>query len=211
MSKSEEQKLIDICFELVLMSSNKGNDRNGIPYDMTKWSKEKKAEWVATQLRDCGYNTVPCGASYGVLLPSEPEVRKIKRSKTTVNICSKKKERKKLIDVKVNDTVYSRIKEETTIENPCIKELKVTDVTDTDIFAKGFYADGISHVISKEDVFKSFLDCLVDYREELIVNRRTTHDEFFRKILCVDSIGIKTPGFVNAIDGDKFRENLFGK
>lgn len=54
-----EQKLIDIAFSLVLTATN-GN-----------WMKNKsnleKAEWVAGQLRQCGFDTVPMGASWGVL------------------------------------------------------------------------------------------------------------------------------------------------
>lgn len=28
---------------------------------------EQRAEWVANQLRGCGFDTHPCGASWGIL------------------------------------------------------------------------------------------------------------------------------------------------
>jgi len=65
--KTREQELVDLCFEIGLMLSTPGKDRNDIPYDMTKWDMEKKAEWIATQLRSCGFDTRPMGSSWGVL------------------------------------------------------------------------------------------------------------------------------------------------
>jgi hypothetical protein len=55
-----EQALVDICFQLV--ASAKMNE---------KWFKaathEQLMAWVADQLRQCGFPTTPCGASWGVL------------------------------------------------------------------------------------------------------------------------------------------------
>lgn len=62
-----EQKLIDLCFQIGLMLSTPGKDRGDIPYDMTVWDLEEKAEWIAEQLRLNGFDTEPCGASWGVL------------------------------------------------------------------------------------------------------------------------------------------------
>lgn len=61
-SRSKEQKLIDIAFELVLTITNKEN------VDIFKnKSNEDKADWVADQLRKCGFDTCKCGSSWGVL------------------------------------------------------------------------------------------------------------------------------------------------
>jgi hypothetical protein len=58
--ESREQKLIDILFQSVLVSTS------------SSWfkgkSNEEKAKWVAEQLRGCGFNTEPCGSSWGVLV-----------------------------------------------------------------------------------------------------------------------------------------------
>lgn len=59
MQKQDDQKLIDICFQVGLvihmhkMFDNMTND--------------EVAEWIATQLRTAGYDTKPRGSSYGVL------------------------------------------------------------------------------------------------------------------------------------------------
>lgn len=58
----KEQELIDICFQLVLTCLDKKYVKNFI-----KMSQEQKAEWVATQLKGCGFPTHPCGASWGIL------------------------------------------------------------------------------------------------------------------------------------------------
>lgn len=57
------QKLIDIVFEIALtMKEN------------TDWVKdstnEEIAQWVSKQLLSCGYQTVPMGASWGILKKS---------------------------------------------------------------------------------------------------------------------------------------------
>lgn len=57
---SREQQLVDICFEAALVMSD-------TKYDLYKKSNEEKAEWVAKQLRGCGFDTFPCGMSWGVL------------------------------------------------------------------------------------------------------------------------------------------------
>jgi hypothetical protein len=57
----------DLCFEIGLMLSTPEKDRYDIPYDMTKWDTEKKADWIAEQLRNCGFDTRPMGCSWGVL------------------------------------------------------------------------------------------------------------------------------------------------
>ena len=55
-----EQKLIDIMFDIVLVLR-----------ENTDWLKnttrEEAAEWTANQLRQCGFDTQPMGASWGVL------------------------------------------------------------------------------------------------------------------------------------------------
>jgi len=56
----DAQKLIDICFECVLVATD-------TKYTLYKQSNEKKAEWVADQLRACGFDTMPMGMSWGVL------------------------------------------------------------------------------------------------------------------------------------------------
>lgn len=57
--KSNEQKLIDIIFEIGLMIHN------------NEWFNEKSneevAEWIREQLKICGFDTEPIGSSWGVL------------------------------------------------------------------------------------------------------------------------------------------------
>lgn len=57
--RSNEQKLIDICFQLVLAATDDA--------DFCKEDNESKARWVAHRLREHGFDTKPCGASWGVL------------------------------------------------------------------------------------------------------------------------------------------------
>jgi len=63
---SDRQKLIDIAFQLVLTSTS------------NEWFKDKSQEeianWVSEQYRACGFDTVPMGASWGVL-KDEPNTR----------------------------------------------------------------------------------------------------------------------------------------
>lgn len=56
---SQLQKLIDITFQMVLVSTDD-------PV-FCKKSTEEKAEWVAETLRNCGFDTQPLGSSWGVL------------------------------------------------------------------------------------------------------------------------------------------------
>jgi hypothetical protein len=56
----KEQKLIDIMFEIALTMHKHSKH-------FKKQSREQVAEWVAGELRGCGFDTTPCGASWGVL------------------------------------------------------------------------------------------------------------------------------------------------
>ena len=58
--REREQELVDICFQLVLTVRE---HVRRFPKD-----SEKMAAWVAGQLRACGFDTKPCGASWGVLV-----------------------------------------------------------------------------------------------------------------------------------------------
>lgn len=58
---SNEQKLIDICFEIALTIKDQ-------PKNFSKQTNnEEVASWVATQLRNNGFDTRPMGMSWGVL------------------------------------------------------------------------------------------------------------------------------------------------
>lgn len=57
---SNTQKLIDIAFEIAL-TMKKNRDW------VEKSTDEDILKWVSKQLLDCGYQTVPLGASYGIL------------------------------------------------------------------------------------------------------------------------------------------------
>ena len=61
--KSNEQKLVDICFLIAL--TMKGNKK------LNEMSNEELAEWVAGQLRGCGFDTEPVGCSWGILKERE--------------------------------------------------------------------------------------------------------------------------------------------
>ena len=56
-----EQKLIDACFELVLVATDPKN------IWFKKKTNEQKAEWVTRELKALGFSTSPCGLSWGVL------------------------------------------------------------------------------------------------------------------------------------------------
>jgi hypothetical protein len=58
--RQREQKLVDACFAIALLVS----DPN---LGFGKLSNEEKATYVAAQLRALGFDTAPCGASWGVL------------------------------------------------------------------------------------------------------------------------------------------------
>ena len=58
--KSPEQELVDITFSIAIAINNTRDffkDKND----------EEVAEWVADQLRKCGFDTHPIGLSWGVL------------------------------------------------------------------------------------------------------------------------------------------------
>lgn len=61
-TRSREQQLVDVCFEVAMML-NDPKYREGF----SKMSNEQLAGWVAKQLKSCGFDTQPCGSSWGVL------------------------------------------------------------------------------------------------------------------------------------------------
>ena len=56
----ESQRLIDICFSLVSCALDHADYWKNKPI-------EEKMTWVSNQLRDCGFDTIPSGMSWGVL------------------------------------------------------------------------------------------------------------------------------------------------
>lgn len=57
---NNDQQLIDIMFQVVMtMHQN--------PWFIGKSQEEEVAEWLRGQLKNCGFETEPCGASWGVL------------------------------------------------------------------------------------------------------------------------------------------------
>ena len=56
---SNEQKLIDIMFQIGLMIHNH-------PY-FKDLSNEQVCEWIRTELNECGFPVKPVGSSWGVL------------------------------------------------------------------------------------------------------------------------------------------------
>lgn len=59
-----EQKLIDIMFDIVMTMHD-------YPKSFENATREQKAEWVAKQLRGCGFDTIPMGSSWGVLVEKD--------------------------------------------------------------------------------------------------------------------------------------------
>jgi len=57
---SREQKLIDIIFQVASCIKTERYFRETATHEETM-------KWVAGQLQQCGFETVPCGASWGVL------------------------------------------------------------------------------------------------------------------------------------------------
>lgn len=55
-------KLVDICFQCVLVATD-----DSLPKIKNAKSNKIKAEWVAEQLRNCGFDTEPMGMCWGVL------------------------------------------------------------------------------------------------------------------------------------------------
>lgn len=66
MPTQNEQKLVNICFDIALLMQDPVYAKF-----FREAGREGTAEWVAKQLSDCGFNTTPCGASWG-LLESSP-------------------------------------------------------------------------------------------------------------------------------------------
>ncbi len=58
-SRDERQELVDLCFEIALVMADSEA--------LLAVDQEKRALWIAKQLRACGYDTVPVGMSWGVL------------------------------------------------------------------------------------------------------------------------------------------------
>lgn len=63
---NREQKLIDILFSCVLAVSDPSNAGT-----FSKRTTEERAEWVAIQLRNSGFDTKPLGMSWGILQTGE--------------------------------------------------------------------------------------------------------------------------------------------
>lgn len=63
MQESERQKLIDLMFNMVIVSTND-------PV-FCKRPRGERMAWVANNLRDMGYDTHPVGMSWGVLVNEE--------------------------------------------------------------------------------------------------------------------------------------------
>ncbi len=64
MSRSREQQLIDLMFEMA------------VAFALADWhpTREEAAAWVADKLNNCGFETRPMGSSWGVLVDKrEPE------------------------------------------------------------------------------------------------------------------------------------------
>jgi hypothetical protein len=57
MQPSKEQQLIDIMYQIAMTSAQYLHGK----------SNEEIAEWVSIQLGNCGFDTEPCCASWGVL------------------------------------------------------------------------------------------------------------------------------------------------
>ena len=64
--RSPEQRLIDIMFEVAFMVREMKT--------FQKMEREELADWIRTQLRSCGFDTEPVGASWGVLKEILPEL-----------------------------------------------------------------------------------------------------------------------------------------
>ena len=63
MTSTREQQLIDICFQCVGLAS----DPESYKRRFSKMTHTERMAWVAKQLRECGFDTEPIGASWGVL------------------------------------------------------------------------------------------------------------------------------------------------
>ena len=65
--RSKEQQLIDIMFQVAQHSAVYFCNETPDWKDYYRNTQEKHMEWVADQLRQCGFDTVPMGSSWGVL------------------------------------------------------------------------------------------------------------------------------------------------
>ena len=63
--KTKEQKLVDICFDLVLTATASPK--------FCGLSNEEKALWVSRSLYLCGFETIPVGSSWGILQDETPK------------------------------------------------------------------------------------------------------------------------------------------
>lgn len=61
---NREQELIDIMFQVAQFSAIYHGAKSESEYFERR---DEHMEWVAKQLRGCGFDTVPMGASWGVL------------------------------------------------------------------------------------------------------------------------------------------------
>ena len=59
---NREQKLVNIMFECVLLRHDPHHREH-----FDSLTQEQMAEWVASQLKDCGFPTTPVGSLWGVL------------------------------------------------------------------------------------------------------------------------------------------------
>ena len=57
---NEKQQLIDICFQIGLVIKDSKV--------LQGMSNEKVAQWIAQQLKECGFETQPVGSSWGILI-----------------------------------------------------------------------------------------------------------------------------------------------
>ena len=64
MSQHQLQKLVDITFSIGL-TIREQMDKKRVA--RTFKSQEETAAWIADQLRGCGFDTIPLGASWGHL------------------------------------------------------------------------------------------------------------------------------------------------
>jgi len=59
MEKSREQLLIDIFFEIAIMTKENKT--------LQEMDREEYGQWVRDQLKGCGFDTQLCGSSWAVL------------------------------------------------------------------------------------------------------------------------------------------------
>jgi len=96
--KDEQQRLIDIAFQLVLTYRDSTV--------LQKQSAHEVAAWVASQLEACGFPTKPVGASWGVLqrkagLVFQPIVQANAQWKDAVGVTARREQDAKESDLTV--------------------------------------------------------------------------------------------------------------